>query len=193
MSGGHDDCRYLYSSISEAARYVRDDIRKKPVRDEYGNMLTPNSKALNMVYADFAAELERASIMYKAVDYCESGDTSEDDVLMDYWNYGYAQTAVIRAAILERLEELSQESRWHSYSVWAESGKRLENYSLRCRGGYCMSEIRLTYKDDDGIEQQKNYASWEDYESEITCIKEQLAEPTIRYDLVNDKIVRTRT
>jgi hypothetical protein len=55
MSGGHDDCRYLYADISEAARYVRDDIRRKPVRDEFGDMLTPNSKALNMVYENFAA------------------------------------------------------------------------------------------------------------------------------------------
>jgi hypothetical protein len=155
MSGGHDDCRYLYADISEAARYVRNDIRREPEQTEFGDIRAPNSKALNMVYESIAEELERASVIYKSYDYCESGDKGEDD-------------------------------------VWVESGKRLGNHSLWLSGGFYMSEPVLAYKDDDGIEQQKKYSSWEEYRSEVMIVKAQHEKPQTLYNLVNDKIVCTR-
>jgi len=192
MSGGHDDCMYLFAQIAEAARYVRNDIIKEPTETAYGDMRMPHSDALNMVYESVAAELERASAMYKSVDWCESGDTSEDDVLMDYWNLGYVKSAEEREVILNRLEELSQESRWYTYEVWRDSGKRIGNHSVHYAGGWSISSVELTYHDDNGEEQTICYPSWEDYKAAVESVKAQRDTPEIVYNLIDGKLVRMR-
>ncbi|MDR1796922.1 MAG: hypothetical protein LBR44_05670 [Clostridiales Family XIII bacterium] len=192
MSGGHDDCMYLYAQIAEAARFVRNDIVKEPTKTAYGEMMTPHSDALNMVYESVADELERASAMYKSIDWCESGDTGEDSVLMDYWNFGYVKSEEEREAILDRLEELSQESRWYTYDVWRDSGKRIGNHSVHYRGGWSISEVELTYRDDDGKEQTIEYPTWNDYEAAVESIKAQRDTPETVYKLVDGKLKRER-
>ncbi|MDR1713466.1 MAG: hypothetical protein LBR39_04875 [Coriobacteriales bacterium] len=188
MSGGHDDSRYLQWQIDDAARYVKSYIAEQPRKTSDGEIIPANSKILNSIYRNIAARLEQLGAMYESIDYCEAGDASEDNVLVSYWNLGFATTKRERAAILKRLEELSQESRWYSYTVWSDTGKPIGEHSMRYRGGYEIVKIEFRYYDDDGHEQLIVFPSWEAYESTITTAHAQHDKPRITYPLVDGKL-----